>query len=47
VWLGAEHPDQFNQVYEERGGVLSPITTPEALAQLGGLIEEYDRSVNG
>ncbi|MGH8923238.1 MAG: hypothetical protein ACRDWA_01120 [Acidimicrobiia bacterium] len=47
VWLGTEHPDEFFRVYEDRGGVLSPITTPEALAQLRGFIEEYDRSVNG
>lgn len=47
VWLGTEHPEEFDQVYADKGGVLSPITTPEALAQLGSYIEEYDRSLNG
>ena len=47
VWLGTEHPNEFNQVYANNGGTLMPITTPEALAQLEGYIEEFDRSLNG
>ena len=47
VWLGTEHPDGFGQVYQDQGGVLSPISTPAALAQLKGYIEEYDRFLNG
>ncbi|HJQ95635.1 MAG TPA: hypothetical protein VJ935_08035 [Acidimicrobiia bacterium] len=47
VWLGTEHPNEFDQVYADNGGVLSPITTPEALAALQGYIEEYDRFLNG
>lgn len=47
VWLGTEHPDEFGQVYQDQGGTLSPIPTPEALAQLAGYIAEYDRFLNG
>ena len=46
-WLGTEHPGAIEQVYVERDGAMSPNLEPEALAQLDGYIEEYDRFLNG
>jgi hypothetical protein len=46
-WLGTEHPGAIEQVYVDREGIMSPNLDPQALAQLRGYIEEYDRAING